>query len=122
MAQRKTTSSSRSTSRSGRTSSKSASKNSASRNTRSLPPEQDKEPLWSVIWSYSWGKALYLLLGILVLIGLDFLISMNHYDRFFTVLGIEVIVAMITGWIVFLFLDRKRQKEAGESDSSESEE
>ena len=75
-----------------------------------------------MIWSYSWGKALYLLLGILVLIGLDFLIAMNHYDLFFTVLGIEIIAAMLIGWIVFIILDRMKQKELSENPDEGSEE
>ena len=81
--------------------------------------EPDKEPLYVVLWSYSWGKILYLLLGILVLIGLDFLIAMNNYDRFFTVLGIEIIAAMLIGWIIYLILDRKKQKNLKESDIEE---
>ncbi|MBR5973860.1 MAG: hypothetical protein IK020_01620 [Clostridiales bacterium] len=122
MAQKKKTTPSRSSSRSGRPVSKSSASSRPVKSSRALPPEPDKEPLWSVLWTYSWGKALYLLLGILVLIGLDFLIAMNHYDRFFTVLGIEIIVAMITGWIVFLFLDRRKQRNSNETDPDSIEE
>ena len=111
MAQRKTTSSNRSNQRSGSSSKKAPASSRSSKNTRQPVVYEEKEPLYSVIWSYSWGKALYLLLGILVLIGLDFLIAMNHYDLFFTVLGIEIIAAMLIGWIVFIILDRMKQKE-----------
>ncbi len=119
MAQKKKSTAKRPASGSGRPTKAPASSRSA-KSSRNLPPEPEKEPLWSVIWAYPWGKALYLLLGILVLIGLDFLIAMNHYDRFFTVLGIEIIVAMISGWIIFLFLDRKKQKDAQTSDQDDS--
>ena len=78
MAQRKTTTSNRS-SRSGSSSKKPAASSRATKQpARRVEPVVEKEPLYSVIWSYSWGKALYLQLAILVLIGLDLLIAMNH--------------------------------------------
>lgn len=120
--QRKTTSANRSNQRSGSSSKKAPASSRSSKNTQKNVVYEEKEPLYSVIWSYSWGKALYLLLGILVLIGLDFLIAMNHYDLFFTVLGIEIIAAMLIGWIVFIILDRMKQKELSENPDDGSEE
>ena len=125
MAQKKTTSSNRSGSRSkassGTTSSRRApSKNNSTRRTLP-PPPVEKDPIWVEIWSYSWGKALYLLLGILVLIGLDLLIAMNKYKLFFTVLGVEIIAAMVIGWLVFLILER-RKNYLDEADTSFSDE
>ncbi len=120
--QRKTTSANRSNQRSGSSSKKAPASSRSSKNTQKNVVYEEKEPLFSVIWSYSWGKALYLLLGILVLIGLDFLIAMNHYDLFFTVLGIEIIAAMLIGWIVFIILDRMKQKELSENPDEGSEE
>ena len=95
--------------------------NTNSRASRSAEPERE-ESIFHVLWSYSFGKALYLLLGIAVLIGLDFLISMNNYDKFFVTLGIELIAAMVIGWIVYLFVERRKlmQSEEPESDSDES--
>ena len=120
--QRKTTSANRSNQRSGSSSKKAPASSRSSKKTQKNVVYEEKEPLYSVIWSYSWGKALYLLLGILVLIGLDFLIAMNHYDLFFTVLGIEIIAAMLIGWIVFIILDRMKQKELSENPDEGSEE
>lgn len=120
--QRKTTSANRSNQRSGSSSKKAPASSRSSKNTQKNVVYEEKEPFYSVIWSYSWGKALYLLLGILVLIGLDFLIAMNHYDLFFTVLGIEIIAAMLIGWIVFIILDRMKQKELSENPDEGSEE
>ena len=120
--QRKTPSANRSNQRSGSSSKKAPASSRSSKNTQKNVVYEEKEPLYSVIWSYSWGKALYLLLGILVLIGLDFLIAMNHYDLFFTVLGIEIIAAMLIGWIVFIILDRMKQKELSENPDEGSEE
>ena len=80
MAQRKTSTSNRS-SRSGSSSKKPASSSRAAKQpSRRAEPIVEKEPLYSVIWSYSWGKALYLLLAILVLIGLDLLIDAINHD------------------------------------------
>ncbi len=118
MAQRKSATNNRSNSRSAGSSRKPAAGTRTSK--KAAPVIEEKEPFYSVIWSYSWGKALYLLLGILVLIGLDLLIAMNHYHLFFTVLGIEIIAGMLIGWIVFLILDRKKQSEQAEDDSEDS--
>lgn len=112
MAQKKTTSSNRSGSRSkassSSTSSRRAPSKSASTRRTPPPPPVEKDPLWVELWSYSWGKALYLLLAILVLIGLDLLIAMNKYKLFFTILGVELIAAMVIGWLVFLILERRK--------------
>lgn len=120
MAQRKTTSSNRPASRSGSSSNKPASSSRSTKAVRKSEPIVEKEPLYSVIWAYPWGKALYLLLAILVLIGLDLLLSMNHYHLFFTVLGVEIIAAMLIGWIVFIILDRKKQREMPQEEASDS--
>lgn len=121
MAQRKTSTSNRS-SRSGSSSKKPASSSRAAKQpSRRAEPVVEKEPLYSVIWSYSWGKALYLLLAILVLIGLDLLIAMNHYHLFFTVLGVEIIAAMLIGWITYIIIDRMKQKDSLEENESDSE-
>ena len=121
MAQRKTTTSNRSVSKSGSSSKKPASSRSSRQPARRPEPVVEKEPLYSVIWSYSWGKALYLLLAILVLIGLDLLIAMNHYHLFFTVLGVEIIAAMLIGWIAYIIIDRWKQRDILEETGSDPE-
>lgn len=75
----------------------------------SVPSVPDKDPMWIRIWSYSWGKIFYLILAILVVIGLDLLIAMNKYDLFFMILGVEIIIGMLVGWVVFLILDRRKR-------------
>ena len=62
----------------------------------------------------------YIVDSILLLIGIDLLFSMDHYDRFFMILGIEIIAAMLIGWLVYFLIDRKKQREAAfGSDPSE---
>ena len=58
---------------------------------------------------------------ILVLIGLDLLIAMNHYHLFFTVLGIEILAGMLIGWIVFIILERRKQADLLNEESSGTE-
>ena len=119
--QRKTTSANRSNQRSGSSSKKAPASSRSSKNTQRNVVYEEKEPLYSVIWSYSWGKALYLLLAILVLIGLDLLIAMNRYHLFFTVLGVEIIAAMLIGWIAYIIIDRMKQKDSLEENESDPE-
>ncbi|MBP5493109.1 MAG: hypothetical protein J6Y08_09710 [Clostridiales bacterium] len=120
MAQKKASNSrsSRSNSRSG--SGKKPSVNARSSSKKVQPVYEDTESIFSKIWSYSWGKVLYAVVALLLIIALDFLISMNHYDRFFMVLGIEIIAGMIIGWIVFLLIERSKQiKQLNESEDQE---
>lgn len=92
--------------RSGKTTSGSSSR---SQKTRVQEVSEESESIFSIIWSSSWGKMLYALLAILLLIAVDFLVSMNHYDRFFTILGVEIVAAMVLGWIIFLIVERRKQ-------------
>ena len=47
---------------------------------------------------------------------------MNHYNLFFTVLGIEIIAAMLIGWLVYLIVDRRRQRDQADDAVAEEEE
>lgn len=67
-----------------------------------------------MIWSNHWGRMLYALIGIMIIIALDFLISMNHYDLFFTILGVEIVVGMVIGWIVYLVVSRRKNASSDE--------
>ena len=123
MAQKSGSTKKTASSRNGRGNSSSASKRTSSKAPVKRVQPQNPEPettIFHELWSHPFGKALYLLLGIAVLLGLDFLISMNHYGKFFTVLGIELIAAMIIGWIIYLLVERRKQFEAEQSDSEES--
>jgi hypothetical protein len=77
-------------------------------------PEEEKESILALIWSNHWGRMLYALIGIMIIIALDFLISMNHYDLFFTILGVEIVVGMVIGWIVYLVVSRRKNASSDE--------
>lgn len=56
------------------------------------------------------GKALLYILGVLAIFGLDILLTLNNYDRFFVLLGIELILSVLVGWIIFVFKDRIKDR------------
>lgn len=56
------------------------------------------------------GKVLLYILGVLVIIGLDILITLNNFDRFFVLLGIELILSVLIGWVIFVLKDRIRDR------------
>jgi len=65
-----------------------------------------KVPLLTVIKSSSAGRFMLIILGTLCVLGLDFLFSLNQFDRFFLLLGIELIAAVLIGWIRFVLHGR----------------
>ncbi len=48
------------------------------------------------------GKFVLILLATALLLGIDFLVSFNLMDRFFLILGIELILVVLIGWIRFV--------------------
>ena len=44
-----------------------------------------------------------------LVIGLDFLFSMNDYNKFFTILGVELLIALIL-WIILTLIGIGRRK------------
>jgi hypothetical protein len=56
------------------------------------------------------GKALLYILGVLALVGLDILLTLNNFDRFYVLLGIELILAILVGWVIFVLKDRIKDR------------
>ncbi|NLW89620.1 MAG: hypothetical protein GXY43_07900 [Clostridiaceae bacterium] len=52
------------------------------------------------------GKTILIILAVIVVFGLNLLITLNHFERFFILLGVEWIVATLVGWIMFVFKDK----------------
>lgn len=65
-----------------------------------------KDPLFSVLKGSAVGRALLILFCTVCVLGLDFLFSLNQFDRFFLLLGIELIIAVLIGWIRFVLRGR----------------
>ena len=47
---------------------------------------------------------------LLLLVGLNLLFSLNSFDRFFLLVGIELTVFVLLIWIIFLIRNRKKQE------------
>lgn len=52
------------------------------------------------------GKVFLVLAVAVVIIGIDFLVTLNHFERFFIVIGIEWIIVTLVGWVLFVFRER----------------
>jgi hypothetical protein len=50
---------------------------------------------------------------IALIIGLDFLFSLNDYTKFFTILGVELLIALICWIVAMLILFGKRKNSEG---------
>lgn len=124
MAQRKSpqttrrTTSTRNTS-SGRSARGSSASSRGKKSVQPAPVEEDTPSIFSRLWESHWGKLLYGIIVLLLIIGLDLLISWNKYDLFYTILGIEIVVAMLVGWVVYLILERRKQHLSEDTSSDE---
>ena len=63
--------------------------------------------LYSLVVHTFFGRLLLLVVGIAVVIGLDILFSANRFERFTLILGIELIVAALVLWFVYLWRQRE---------------
>ena len=124
MAQRKSpqntrrTTSTRTTS-SGKTARGASASSRGKKTVHPAPVEDDAPSIFSRLWESHWGKLLYGIVILFLIIGLDLLISWNKYDLFYTILGIEIVVAMLVGWIVYLILERRKQHLSEDASSDE---
>lgn len=90
------------------------SRSSSARQKASMPvndEQEDKESVFVLLAKSKAGRLLYGFIAFLVIIGFDFLVSMNHYGRFFVALGFEIIFFMIVGWLYFVLHSRKKANE-----------
>lgn len=65
-----------------------------------------KTPLLAVLKDSPPGRFLLLFIAVASVLGLDFLFSFNKFDTFFLLLGIELIAAVLIGWIRFVLRGR----------------
>ena len=101
MATKGNTRTNRTSSGSAKTRKNSADKSSG-RRTSAKTSATAQVSLFSTIHSTSIGKLFLGLFASFLIILLDFLISWNQFNRFFILIGIEILIAIILGFIIFL--------------------
>ncbi|MDI9498533.1 MAG: hypothetical protein QM270_08645 [Bacillota bacterium] len=72
--------------------------------------------LYALIFHTFFGRLILLAIGVLVVIGIDLLFSANHFDRFTLILGVELIVAALVLWFVYLWRNRDVIFDGGNGD------
>jgi len=87
--------------------------NPASRNTpvkrnrtSTVTASKSKTSAITRMYRHPVGKTILIILAVIVVFGLNLLITLNHFERFFILLGVEWIVATLVGWIMFVFKDK----------------
>ncbi len=73
---------------------------------RSKVKSKQRISLFVLLKSNSVGRFLLIFALTVCILGVDFLISLNHFDIFFLILGIELLLAVLIGWIRFVLRGR----------------
>ena len=110
-------SSSKGTSKKGASKSSARSKTTRKTTARSAPVQTESgfSSAFSKFASSKVAKPLIFLAVVILIVGIDLLVSWNKYEMFFKILGVEILIAVVI-WIVLTLVFSKR---AG-SDSSSS--
>lgn len=90
---------------------RSAAGKAASRRTKAPSTSDGTAGFFRYLRAHRIGRVLLAILVAGLLIGLDFLISLNRFDRFFLFLGIELLILILIGWIRFVVKGRIEPKE-----------
>lgn len=69
----------------------------------------ETEGIFYLMRSTSAGRFLLCIAGIALLIGINLLLSLNVFERFFLFLGIEIMTAVLIIWALHLIKNRKAQ-------------
>ena len=89
------------TRKSGTSSAARSGSGSTARRTRTKPAAK-KTSIIQMLRGNLIGKFVLILLATSLVLGIDFLVSFNLMDRFFLILGIELILVVLIGWIRFV--------------------
>ena len=119
----KRTSAKSSSGASSRTSPKSSSKATASKRSASSAPKDDIVEVGIGDYWHAFTKTrvfvpIMVILVTAVLVGLDLLISWNTYERFFMLLGIELIIAA-AGWLIIMIYSIGSSKKSSSGSKDE---
>ena len=93
----------------------SASRSSSSRgNSRKNVQVQEESGFAGVIKKFASSKAaspIIFIAAVLLIVGIDLLVSWNKFEMFFKILGIEILIAVIVWGIMTLVFSRKGSKD-----------
>ena len=67
----------------------------------------EKGSFFSLLRETAPGRLLLAFLIFLLILGVDFLLSVNHFDQFFLFVGIELILFILLKWGIFVVRSRK---------------
>ena len=94
----------------------SASRSSSSRgNSRKNVQVQEESGFAGVIKKFASSKAaspIIFIAAVLLIVGIDLLVSWNKYELFFKILGIEVLIAVVVWIILTLVFSRKTNSDS----------
>ena len=103
--------------------SKSSSRSNASRKTAKTASAQGESFFAKFISKFASSKAampLIFLAGIILLIGIDLLVSWNSFEVFFKILGVETLIAVFV-WVIMTLVFSRRSTKEPEPDSANDE-
>lgn len=110
-----------SSSRNTRSTSKKTTRSQSSRssfsrsNSRKNAPVREDTGFAEVVKKFAASKAaspIIFIAAVLLIVGIDLLVSWNKYDLFFKILGIEVLIAVVVWVILTLVFSRKKNTDS----------
>ncbi|MCR5328650.1 MAG: hypothetical protein K6E12_07370 [Saccharofermentans sp.] len=116
----------RSSSTSSRGSKKSTSKSSrsnASRKTTKSSPATQESAFSRIVSKFAASKAampLIFIAAVILLVGIDLLISWDNFGTFFTILGVETLIAVVV-WVIMTLVFSRRSAKESDSEPAEDE-
>lgn len=116
----------RSSSTSSRGSKKSTSKSSrsnASRKTTKSSPAAQESAFSRIVSKFAASKAampLIFIAAVILLVGIDLLISWDNFGTFFKILGVETLIAVVF-WVIMTLVFSRRSAKESDSEPAEDE-
>lgn len=110
-------SSSRGSSKKSTSRSSSRSKTSRKTTTRSTPVQTESgfSSAFSKFASSKAAKPLIFLAVVILVVGIDLLVSWNKYEMFFKILGVEILIAVVIWIILTLVFSKRAGSDSGSS-------
>ena len=94
------------------TAAKKNTKSSASKSTAVKSAAESKKQQKSIIYTLRQtpaGMVLIYIISMILLIALNLLLSLNSFDTFFLMLGIELVVFLCIRWLLFALKNKKKK-------------